>query len=187
MCPPAGNIAPNLYCLCYRENENGARRRTSICTGRRIFLPGVTGILTTDEGMALIAYGRFREEEYHSSTGSWQSVRTMRWRLLGKATALDRIGLFAAALPLIERALDLEPMNLDAWFLQGSIFHRRGDLSAAVQCILHYSTGTRNTWKHGSSWATATSICRIIRELSSATNRSWPSTTGTPKPGITKA
>src|SRR3974377_2075935 len=94
-----------------------ARQRTNICTRRLIFSRGVTVSLSADDGMALIAYGRFREA-IRSFDRALAERPDDTQALLGKATALDRIGLFASALPLIERALDLEPMNLDAWFLQ---------------------------------------------------------------------
>jgi Flp pilus assembly protein TadD len=55
--------------------------------------------------MALIAYGRFREAVRSFDRALAERPDDTK-ALLVKATALDRIGLFAPALPLIERALE---------------------------------------------------------------------------------
>jgi tetratricopeptide (TPR) repeat protein len=52
--------------------------------------------------------------------------------LLCEAGALSRMGSFARALECIEKALVLNPLSADAWFLKGLLYYQRGNLASAL-------------------------------------------------------
>lgn len=56
--------------------------------------------------------------------------------LLGQALALMSLGRFDKAETLVDRALDLDPKDADAWYTKGSIAHARAQLQQALK---HYS------------------------------------------------
>ncbi len=86
------------------------------------------------KGMACASLGRHDEAICYFNRALIYDPNDLE-SLLGKASALNRIGFFAESLKIIKNVYALSPSNPDAWYLNGIILLQRRDLKDAIHCL----------------------------------------------------
>lgn len=76
-------------------------------------------------------FSRFRSEERHAAPDGADAIRVYR-RHAARAISEER---WASALVFLDRILEVEPGNSEAWLTKGHVhLHGSGDEAAAISC-----------------------------------------------------
>ena len=90
--------------------------------------------------------------ELKTMSGNHQNV-TKEIQLMTKGKDLFQKNQFKRALPLLEEVIEINPKNIDAFFIIGNIFHIMGQLGKAIKAFCFNKPGNsrldqRNSGTH---------------------------------------